>query len=77
MNRVAERVRDGGHGVPEQKIRDRYARLWELVVRARTMADRTEFFDNSSARHPFRRVASYEHGLPLGRPDWPAWAPAV
>lgn len=77
VNRVAERVRHGGHDVPEQKIRDRYARLWDLVVQACALADRAEFFDNSSARHPFRRVAAYEHGLLLGDADWPAWAPAV
>lgn len=77
VNRVAERVRDGGHGVPEQKIRDRYDRLWDLVAKARTVADRTEFFDNSSASRPFRRVTAYEHGLPLGAPSWPAWTPAA
>jgi len=75
VNRVAERVRDGGHDVPEQKIRERYVRLWGLIARARTMAHRAEFFDNSTARHPFRRVAVYEHGLLIGEPDWPAWAP--
>lgn len=77
VKRVAERVRDGGHDVPEQKIRERHARLWELVARARMTADRAEFFDNSSARHPFRRVAAYEHGLLLGEPGWPSWAPEV
>lgn len=75
VNRVAERVQDGGHDVPEQKIRERYARLWDLIVRARSAADHTEFFDNSAARHPFRRVAVYEHSLLLGEPDWPSWAP--
>lgn len=77
VNRVAERVQGGGHDVPEQKIRERYARLWDLIVRARSVADRTEFFDNSTARHPFRRVAEYEHNLLMGRPTWPAWAPAA
>lgn len=77
VNRVAERVQDGGHDVPERKIRERYGRLWDLVVRARSAADRTEFFDNSTARHPFRRVAVYEHGLPVGEPDWPTWTPAA
>ncbi|MEN2740005.1 zeta toxin family protein [Microbacterium sp. X-17] len=75
IRRVAERVREGGHAVPERKIRERYARLWDLVARARVVADRTDFFDNSTARHPFRRVAAYEHGRPIGEPDWPAWAP--
>ncbi|MFF2052353.1 AAA family ATPase [Leifsonia sp. NPDC058194] len=77
VRRVAERVRAGGHDVPEQKIRDRHARLWHLVARARSSADRTEFFDNGSARSPFRLVATYEHGLPLGEPDWPSWAPTA
>ena len=77
VNRVAERVRDGGHDVPEQKIRDRYARLWRLVAHARSLADRAEFFDNSVARSPFRLIAGYERGVQLGEPDWPAWAPAA
>ncbi|TFD49614.1 ATPase [Cryobacterium frigoriphilum] len=77
VSRVAERVQHGGHDVPEQKIRERYARLWHLIARARTTAHRAEFFDNSSARHPFRRVAQYEHGLLIGEPSWPNWAPAI
>lgn len=77
VSRVVERVQDGGHDMPERKIRERYARLWDLIVRARSVADRTEFFDNSTARQPFRRVAEYERGLLVGEPDWPAWAPTV
>jgi predicted ABC-type ATPase len=77
VSRVAERVRDGGHTVPEQKIRERYARLWDLIVRARSVAHRTELFDNGSAREPFRPVAEYEHGLLIGEPSWPAWAPPI
>lgn len=77
VRRVAERVRDGGHDVPERKIRERYARLWDLIAPARSVADRVELFDHSTARPPFRRVAVYEHGLPIGSPGWPAWAPSA
>ena len=77
VSRVAERVQRGGHDVPEQKIRERYARLWGLIAKARTVAHRTEFFDNSTARNPFRRVAAYEHGLLIGTSAWPPWTPAV
>ncbi|MFS0910304.1 zeta toxin family protein [Microbacterium sp. 179-I 3D2 NHS] len=73
--RVAERVSAGGHDVPEQKIRDRHARLWDLIAHARPVADRAEFFDNSTATAPFRLVATYEHGVPVGAIDWPGWAP--
>lgn len=75
--RVAERVRRGGHEVPEDKIRSRYARLLSLVVDARALADRTTFYDNSLARTPFRVVASYERGRIVGEPVWPAWTPTV
>lgn len=77
VNRVAERVLNGGHAVPEQKIRERYERLWDLIVRARSIAHRTEFFDNGSATEPFRPVAEYEHGLLVGEPSWPLWAPSA
>lgn len=78
VQRVAERVRyDGGHDVPEQKIRERYERLWSLIAQARTRVDRAEFYDNSSATRPFRRVAEYERGVLIGTPAWPAWTPAA
>ncbi len=75
LNRVAERVRRGGHEVPEAKIRARYERLWPLVVEARATADRTAFYDNSQTQTPFRLVASYERGRQIGSASWPAWAP--
>lgn len=75
--RVADRVRRGGHDVPEQKIRARYARLWALVATARDRADRTEFLDNSLAAEPFRPVATFERGRLVGEPYWPVWTSAA
>lgn len=75
--RVAHRVRHGGHEVPEEKVRQRYARLWDLVVRASAIADRAEFYDNSRAAKPFRVVAAMELGRWVGEPSWPAWTPAA
>ncbi len=75
INRVAERVRRGGHGVPEQKISERYERLWRLIAEARHRADRAEFFDNTRAATPFRLVAVYEWGRLVGEPLWPSWTP--
>ena len=75
--RVAERVRRGGHQVPEQKIRERYARLLKLIVEARALADRSTFYDNSRAKRPFRVVATFERGRLVGEADWPAWTPTV
>lgn len=72
--RVAHRVARGGHTVPEAKVRERYHRLWPLIVDARARAHRTSFYDNSRSA-PFRLVAVYERGRRSREPAWPAWTP--
>ena len=73
--RVGDRVRRGGHTVPEDKIRERYRRLWALVVQARALAERAYIYDNSRATTPLRLVASDERGELVGATDWPTWTP--
>ena len=75
--RVAARVAQGGHDVPREKIRERYARLWPLVAVAQDLADRTTFYDNSRAASPFRVVATYERGRIVGEPAWAVWTPRI
>lgn len=77
VQRVADRVRGGGHEVPEAKIRERYDRLWANVVDAIQIADVADVFDNSSARDPFRVCATYVHGLPVVKAAWPSWTPSA
>jgi predicted ABC-type ATPase len=72
--RVAERVVEGGHRVPEHKIRERFARLWPLVADARGRADHTTVYDNTGA-DVTRIAARYVDGDLVGEPSWPAWAP--
>ncbi|MFD4293298.1 zeta toxin family protein [Rhodococcus sp. NPDC058505] len=73
--RVAERVIEGGHRVPEDKIRERFARLWPLVADAIGRADHATVYDNS-APDLTRIVARYVDGDPVGDTAWPAWTPA-
>ncbi|RRQ27355.1 ATPase [Rhodococcus sp. Eu-32] len=75
--RVANRVRVGGHAVPETKIRERYDRLWPLVRSAIAVVDRAVVYDNSTARAPFRTVARFDRGRLIGNADWPEWTPAA
>ncbi len=77
VQRVRERVRRGGHDVPEQKIRDRHVRLWNHVGAAIRIADVAEVLDNSRARTPFRRCALFEQGTLIGSASWPSWTPAA
>jgi predicted ABC-type ATPase len=74
--RVAYRVHAGGHTVPPDKIRERYRRVWGLIVDARAIAHRATFYDNARSK-PFRHVAVYERGHPVGTPAWPTWTPEV
>lgn len=72
--RVTYRVEDGGHTVPESKIRSRYRRLWALIAEARQVAHRASFYDNSTAA-PYRLVADYVLGEVAGEAHWPVWTP--
>lgn len=72
--RTRLRSGQGGHSVPEVKVRQRYRRLWPLIERAIEMADEVFVYDNSSARKPFRIVARYQGGEALME-DFPGWSP--
>jgi len=74
--RVAARVVAGGHDVPEDKIRARYQRLWDLVAQAAAVAHTATFWDNSSRDGP-RQVALLAAGYATGVTDWPDWGPPV
>jgi predicted ABC-type ATPase len=76
VQRVRHRVKAGGHDVPEDKIRQRYQRLWPLVAAAITRCDSATVFDNSARKGP-RIVAQMSGGQLVGAPMWPAWAPPV
>lgn len=53
VSRVAERVRLGGHDVPEETIRRRYARgLGNFFAIYRPMSDKWQVYDNSRATPP-------------------------
>ena len=47
MKRVAARVAAGGHGVPEEDLRRRYANSFENLKRVLPMCDSVQIYDNS------------------------------
>jgi predicted ABC-type ATPase len=73
--RVQLRAAQGGHSVPEHRVRERHQRLWPLVTQAVALANAARVYDNSSARQPFRAVATYEQGRAIGPELLPAWSP--
>ena len=76
--RVQERVTEGGHDVPEEKIRNRYARNGSLIRKAVLLADMGHVFDNSRLNTPPRRLLTFERGREINRTDdLPEWAIAL
>jgi predicted ABC-type ATPase len=74
VQRVRHRVSAGGHDVPEQKIRERYQRLWPLVAAAIMRVDSATVYDNSALAGP-RIVAQFSDGFAIGLSAWPDWTP--
>ena len=72
--RVHQRVSEGGHDVPTNKIISRIPRTLDNVRRALPLADRVRIYDNSSASAPFRTLAALERGrvtaLAESPPHW-------
>lgn len=74
--RVAQRAAEGGHDVPELKIRERHERLWAHVVEAIDRVHEARVYDSSrQAGRDFVEVARYQYGTLLGELRWPDWAP--
>lgn len=73
--RVQQRVEAGGHDVPEDKIRGRFARLWGHLREGLELCDETFVYDNTRADRPYRKIATFMDGMLAGTPDWPPWTP--
>jgi predicted ABC-type ATPase len=72
--RVAMRVLQGGHDVPAGKLAARFGRTLGNLRQAIRELPSVHVFDNSDLRHPFHKVAEFEHGKAVGvsgpTPDW-------
>lgn len=62
VERVAMRVSQGGHDVPDEKLVARFNRSLANLQLAITRIPHVLVFDNSELAHPFRLVALYEQG---------------
>ncbi len=72
--RVSQRVAEGGHHVPDEKIEARIPRLLENVATAIPLCDQVRILDNSDARNPFNQLAVIRGGeLELLTNPVPLW----
>jgi predicted ABC-type ATPase len=77
QERVAMRVLQGGHDVPDHKLAARFARTQANLARAIRTLPHVLVFDNSDLTNPFRRVAEFRGGNPVTLlrplPPWLRW----
>jgi predicted ABC-type ATPase len=62
LARVAQRVGEGGHNVPDEKVLSRIPRTMSNVKAALPLCDRCRFYDNSQADNPMVFVGEYQDG---------------
>ena len=76
--RVAQRVSEGGHNVPAEKIVSRIPRTLQHIRTVLPLVDKAQLYDNSSSEVPFQPVAQLEKGQLIRQVDpLPNWAREV
>jgi predicted ABC-type ATPase len=72
--RVAMRVSQGGHDVPDEKIQSRLPRTLANLKLAIVELPRVLVFDNSDLAYPYRQIGVFENGIAieLAKP-LPSW----
>lgn len=78
VERVALRVKEGGHDVPEENTRARFPKTVAAFPSAISLAHETYVYDNSSSAQPLRLEAVLvDNRLVLKTPDAQPWVKAL
>ena len=76
--RVKQRVSEGGHNVPGEKIHSRIPRTMRLIKTALSIVDEARILDNSSKDDPFQQIIVMKSGNYEAKTDpLPEWARAL
>jgi predicted ABC-type ATPase len=76
--RVAMRVSQGGHDVPQEKLIQRFPRTLANLKAAISLLPHVFILDNSDLRRPYRMIAEFESGNALlSEPPLPDWLDGI
>ncbi len=71
LDRIANRVKRGGHNIPTNDVLRRFDGRWEAVAKVLPYCNEAEFYDNDNG---FVKVGEYRNGeLILVGENHPAW----
>ena len=73
LERIKNRVKNGGHNVPEDKVIARYHRSLDLLLDAIKQTNRTYIFDNSGINQVFIAEITNGTDLQFANDDIPNW----
>jgi len=62
IQRVSMRASQGGHDVPDEKLKARFSRTQANLARAIERLPHVLIFDNSDLSHPYRLTERYQNG---------------
>ncbi len=71
--RVAQRISEGGHNVPNEKVASRIPRLLQNIKKTLPLCDQVRVLNNSRIDSPFQQVAVIRNGKlrqEIALPDW-------
>ena len=72
--RVAQRLSEGGHNVPDEKVASRIPRVLQNIKKTLPLCDQVRILNNSRIDSPFEQVAVIRNGQKLQQeiplPDW-------
>ena len=72
--RIAQRVSEGGHNVPVDKVINRIPRLLTYIKQVLPLCNRVYILDNSRSDNPFQRIATLKEGYlekhQVKLPEW-------
>ncbi|WP_432472805.1 AAA family ATPase [Amphritea sp. HPY] len=73
--RIAQRVEEGGHFVPEDKVEACIPRTLANICKVLPLCDQVRILDNSSYTNPFQQVATIRNqNISLQQSPLPVWA---
>lgn len=75
--RVSQRVEEGGHNVPENKVSERIPRTLNNIRQVLPLCDRAYLLDNSRSDNPFSQILELQGGKIIVRQPLPLWAEEI
>jgi predicted ABC-type ATPase len=76
--RIAQRLSEGGHDVPPEKVSSRIPRTLKNISQTIPLCDHVYLLNNSRQDNPFQRVVEVHHGqMTIKQKPLPGWAKEI